>query len=86
MNRTICDFTQVAYNLSSIINLGFWAFERAFRCPKGTPLEQSFCSGEEQKGFSLQSLTQNLSKYQNIGLLITIAHFSIELRYILFIP
>jgi len=32
MNRTICDFTQVAYNLSSIINLGFWAFERAFRC------------------------------------------------------
>jgi len=28
---------------------------------------QSFCSGEEQKGFSLQSLTQTLSKYQNIA-------------------
>jgi len=43
-------------------------------------LLQSFCSGDEQKGFSLQSLTQNLSKYQNIALLITLAHFSIELR------
>jgi hypothetical protein len=71
MNRTICDFTQVAYNLSSIINLGFWAFERAFRCNL----------------FALEkSKKENLSKYQNIALLITIAHFSIELRYILSIP
>ena len=35
---------------------------------------QSFCSGEEQKGFSLQSLTQNLSRFQNSVVLMIIAH------------
>ncbi len=51
-----------------------------FRYSKGVPLEQSFCAilqlrTEEQKGFSFQSLTHNLSKFKKTPLLIAIGSF-----------